>query len=315
MRPYRGYDPGVDAAISNEFATVGYRAHSMVHGEFELDADAADYSDADLASIRAAGAEVVRAGTDLEFKVPLDAAFFNPDLTQTIGIGPILAGLAHESEYRNDEQIDNTLRSLTFQVPGGKQGLTDLGAADIQRGRDHGIPTYNDLRRAYGLRPVRSFTQLTGDRTDRFDRSLERAGDPIDNPAILDFVRLLDGSGSELQAGTDAANESAITGIRRSPLAARLRAVYGSVDDVDAFVGMVSEPHLPGSEMGALQERIWARQFEALRDGDRFFYGNDPVLAKIRRRYGIDYRHGLAWIVDHDSDAGLAVSVDPFRGG
>ena len=32
---YNGYNPGVDATLANEFATVGYRAHSMVHGEFE----------------------------------------------------------------------------------------------------------------------------------------------------------------------------------------------------------------------------------------------------------------------------------------
>ena len=37
LRGYRGYDPGVNAGISNEFAVVGYRLHSSVHGEFERD--------------------------------------------------------------------------------------------------------------------------------------------------------------------------------------------------------------------------------------------------------------------------------------
>ena len=32
---YRGYNPNVNPALANEFATVGYRAHSMIHGEFE----------------------------------------------------------------------------------------------------------------------------------------------------------------------------------------------------------------------------------------------------------------------------------------
>ena len=31
-------------------------------------------------------------------------------------------------------------------------GVVDLGAIDIERGRDHGMPTYNELRQAYGLR-------------------------------------------------------------------------------------------------------------------------------------------------------------------
>ncbi len=34
---YRGYDESVDPSITDEFATVGYRAHSQIHGEFETD--------------------------------------------------------------------------------------------------------------------------------------------------------------------------------------------------------------------------------------------------------------------------------------
>src|SRR5439155_4808123 len=32
---YTGYNPTVNASITNEFATVGFRAHSMVHGQME----------------------------------------------------------------------------------------------------------------------------------------------------------------------------------------------------------------------------------------------------------------------------------------
>jgi hypothetical protein len=38
---YRGYNPTVNPTLSNEFATVGYRAHSMVHGEFDVDSSRA----------------------------------------------------------------------------------------------------------------------------------------------------------------------------------------------------------------------------------------------------------------------------------
>ena len=41
---------------------------------------------------------------------------------------------------------------------------------------------------------------------------------------------------------------------------------------------MVAEPHVPGTEFGELQLAMWKKQFQALRDGDRFFYGNDPAL-------------------------------------
>lgn len=36
----------------------------------------------------------------------------------------------------------------------------DLVSIDIQRGRDHGMPTYNQIRRLCGLQPVKNFRQL-----------------------------------------------------------------------------------------------------------------------------------------------------------
>jgi hypothetical protein len=309
VSPYRGYRRDVNPSLGNEFATVGYRAHSMIHGEFELEADATDYTAARLAALEARGIEVERpAAGELGFVVPLGVAFFNPDLVPELGLGPILTGLAGEPQYRNDEQIDNALRSLLFQVPGaGQQGVIDLGALDVQRGRDHGIAGYNDLRRAFGLAPVSTFAQLTGERSDRFPRDPRiDLSNPIDDPDILDFTALFDAAGTPLAPGSDAAQEHATAARRRSTLAARLRSVYGDVDRVDAFVGMVSEPRLPGSELGELQAAIWRRQFEALRDGDRFFYLNDPALGRIQRRYGITYRHTLAELIALDTDADRA---------
>ena len=69
-----------------------------------------------------------------------------------------------------------------------------------------------------------------------------------------------------------------MVGIRRSTTAARLQALYGDVDELDSFVGMAAEQHVAGTEFGELQLAIWKKQFEALRDGDRFFYGTDPLL-------------------------------------
>ena len=47
--------------------------------------------------------------------------FFNPDLVQQIQLGPLLAGIAGESDYKNDEMIDNQLRSVLFQIPTSQQ--------------------------------------------------------------------------------------------------------------------------------------------------------------------------------------------------
>ncbi len=58
----------------------------------------------------------------------------------------------------------------------------------------------------------------------------------------------------------------------------------------------------PGTEFGELQLAIWKKQFEALRDGDRFFYRNDPGLSLIRRYLGIDYRRNLGDIIALNTD-------------
>ncbi|MCI0632803.1 MAG: peroxidase [Actinobacteria bacterium] len=320
LAAYRGYRPNVDATLSNEFAVVGYRAHSMVHGEFEPQGDLADYTPEQLDAIRAQGVDVLVAGDEVEFVVPLNVAFGNPDLVEGIGLDAILLGLGAERQYRNDEMIDDQLRSVLFQLPGPDvpdpsdcldgpplpecfQTVLDLGAIDIKRGRDHGIPTYNELRVAYGLEPKASFSEVTGEETEEIPLDpLIDPEDPIDDPDILSFVRLLDAEGNELTIGSPEADEQAVVGIRRTTLAARLKAIYGTVDRIDAFVGMLSEPHLPGSELGELQAAIWREQFRRLRDGDRFFYLNDPSLRIIRQRFGIGARRTLAEIILANTD-------------
>jgi len=173
-------------------------------------------------------------------------------------------------------------------------GVTDLGAIDIERGRDHGIGTYNQLRVAYGLPAVTSFTQITGESTDQFP-----SGTDANNPNSLDFLSASDLNGSPIAVGEA---DGTVHATRRTTVAARLRAVYGSVDNIDAFTGMVSEKHLPGSEFGPLQQAIWARQFQALRDGDRFFYGNDQGLSQILSQYGIDFHTTLSQLIARDTD-------------
>ena len=315
---YTGYRPDVNTTLSTEFATIGYRVHSQIHGEFELDAKAADYPPSRLRRLSDMGVEVTVTGPDVSFVVPLDVAFFNPDLVNLIGLGPILKGLQGEPQYKNDEQIDDALRSVLFRFPGpGAQdpgacfedpstpgcftGVTDLGAIDIQRGRDHGVPSYNQLRADYGLTPKTSFKDITGEATEEFPTGdPEITGNPIDDPSILDFRQLFDRNGNPVALGSE---EGAVRAVRRTTLAARLKAIYGGdLSKVDAFVGAFSEPHVAGSEMGELNLAMWKKQFAALRDGDRFFYANDPVLQAIDSRFKITFRHSLAELIALNSD-------------
>jgi hypothetical protein len=312
---YTGYKSTVDASLSNEFATVGYRAHSQIHGDAaEIETDVSRYTTAQLDAIRAQGATVTVAGDEVTIVVPLGVAFFNPDLLPLLQEGPMLKAIGGESEYNNDEMIDNQLRSVLFQVPVSGNpdcldgptlpqcfnGVVDLGAIDIERGRDHGMPSYNQLRQAYGLPARTSFRGITGEASENFPADpLLTPGNEINDPNSLDFTQLADIDGGPVPVGADA---GATRSVRRTPLAARLRAIYGSVGDVDAFTGMLAEPHVSGSEFGELQKAIWTRQFLALRDGDRFFYGNNPGLSLIQQNYGIDFHHTLGQIIADNSD-------------
>lgn len=57
-----------------------------------------------------------------------------------------------------------------------------------------------------------------------------------------------------------------------------LQAVYGSVDNIDPWVGFLAEYHMPDALFGQTIMMIMKRQFQILRDGDRFFYENDPFF-------------------------------------
>lgn len=59
-----------------------------------------------------------------------------------------------------------------------------------------------------------------------------------------------------------------------------LKKAYNSVDDIDAWVGMVSEERLSGRLFGETTQHIITDQFKRLRDGDRYYYELDPGLTR-----------------------------------
>lgn len=57
-------------------------------------------------------------------------------------------------------------------------------------------------------------------------------------------------------------------------LATKLRTTYGTVNNIDAWVGGLAETHVSGGSLGPLFTKIIADQFTRLRTGDRLYFEN-----------------------------------------
>ena len=140
---YSGFDPTVDPRISNEFSALAFRmGHSQIN----------DIS--------------VRLGFDYEpgnyTQILLSDGFWDPSsMIQEGGIEPILRGAAMSNQAANDIFAVSSLRNSMFGEPGF--GGLDMCAIDIQRGRDHGLPNYNQLREYFGLENASDWSDVSSD--------------------------------------------------------------------------------------------------------------------------------------------------------
>ncbi len=223
LSAYSGYQPDIDPNVSNAFSTAAYRfGHSALSPQ--------------ILRLNATG-EMVPEG-----HLPLRNAFFSPwRLAAEGGLEPILRGLASQQCQKIDAFVVDDIRNFLFGEP--QAGGFDLVSLNIQRGRDHGLPSYNEARLELGLEPANGFADISSD---------------------PDVQR-------------------------------RLAAAYTDVNAIDLWVGGLAEDALPTSHLGLVFSILIKEQFEALRDGDRFWYQRSlegkelreveqTTLAKIIRR-------------------------------
>ncbi|XP_054896722.1 eosinophil peroxidase [Poeciliopsis prolifica] len=140
---YPGYNPDVDPSISNVFATAAYRfAHLAIQPVlFRLDANYREHPTFP--------------------SVPLFKAFFTPwRVIFEGGIDPSLRGLLGRPAKlgTQDNMMVDALRERLFEFI--QHLALDLGALNMQRGRDHGLPGYNAWRRFCGLSQPRNQAEL-----------------------------------------------------------------------------------------------------------------------------------------------------------
>lgn len=70
----------------------------------------------------------------------------------------VLRGLCFQRCQELDEWVIDEVRNFLFGAPGA--GGLDLASLNLQRGRDHGLPTFAAVREAFRLRPVRRFQDV-----------------------------------------------------------------------------------------------------------------------------------------------------------
>lgn len=203
LGPYRGYRESVHPGISATFSTAAYRlGHTLLSSQ--------------LQRLRPDGTSVP------EGPLALRDAFFSstPAQLEVFGLEPFLRGLAAQHSQELDVRVIDDVRNFLFETPvPGMRGF-DLVALNLQRGRDMGLGSFNQVRGDFGLRPVGDFADLTRD----------------------------------------------------ADLAATLSLLYGDIDDLDPFVGLLAEDDLPGRMVGPTLMRILRDQFRRSRDGDPFWY-------------------------------------------
>ncbi|XP_052337086.1 eosinophil peroxidase [Oncorhynchus keta] len=217
MPPYKGYDPEIDPSIANVFSAAAFRfAHVTVQPM------------------------VARLGPGYSLApqhppLPLHHSLFASwRVVQEGGIDPVLRGLllSPAKLQMPGQMMVEELTERLFQAQGGMP--LDLGALNLQRGRDHGLPGYSSWRGLCGLSVPNTTSDLAG---------------ILGNPGLAEKFLLL----------------------------------YGTSQNIDVWVGAISEPPLPGGRVGPLLACLLAKQFRALRDGDRFWWEREAVFTSTQR--------------------------------
>ena len=153
------YNPNIDPRTINAFGVAAYRmGHSLVRNTVGL------------------------LGNGAPVTFPVSRHFEVPDLMYGGGYERMARWMSREPKSRSDRFLVDGIRNrlfenFIFQGPPAETPSLDLGALNIQRGRDHGIPSYNAYRQFCGLPRANFFAVVQGgliNRTPQAAQALQR---------------------------------------------------------------------------------------------------------------------------------------------
>ena len=141
---FTGFDEDVEPVVSAFFSTAAFRVgHTLLND--------------DITRITGRGVRI---------PTPLRDTFMIPDLLRQQNVNGFLRGMLGTATQEVDTQVVDSVRNFLFtnilEEFEELEGI-DLIARNIQRGRDHQIPTYNEARVALGLPARTAFNQISSD--------------------------------------------------------------------------------------------------------------------------------------------------------
>ncbi len=253
IQEFGGYASDRNADISQEFSQAAFR---FGHSTLRETIDTMDPTGGITGKI---------------MSYALEQAFVNPALFSKIGAGAVALGM--ERQLMNE--VDNTI------TPSLNEGLLgqplDLGAINIARGRDVGVPTLNEAKTALGMKAYADWADFGAqmihqDQLVNYIAAYTFDGDMTKAQTIVDLA-------AGMALGSLSADEQAYATTIGTTYADRV--AYAShflnggdkgIDKVDLWIGGLAEQHVAGGVLGETFDTIFVTQIENLMDGDRFYY-------------------------------------------
>jgi Ca2+-binding RTX toxin-like protein len=315
IRPFHVYSPDINPAIPAEFAAATYRfGHSML-------TDTISRTNVDPVTGAKSQNDISLIDGFLRPQEYLNGGGAGP-LTPDRAAGAIIMGSVDQTGNELDEFITEAVRNNLVGLP------LDLGAINIARARDVGIPPLNEERRQIFAR--------TNDAQLAPYTSWADFGQHIKHPASLinfvaaygthpSIVNASPGPGQTLVDAKRAAARAIVDPLPTDTPPADASDFMNStgawannadgvtrtgLDDVDAWIGGLAEvTNLNGGLLGSTNNYVFQNSLENLQDGDRLYY--------LARTPGLNLRaqlegNSFAEIIERNTTGTNSLKADVF---